>query len=49
MYKDGDKVKLKSGSIVTISGSLNSLDMTEAYETYENIVVTPNMIQEKIN
>lgn len=49
MYKDGDKVKLKNGSTVTISETLNSLDMRKAYKTYENILVTPDMIQEKIN
>lgn len=49
MYKDGDKVKLKNGNIVTISGLANSLDMTEAYKTYENVIITLEMIQEKVN
>lgn len=49
MYRDGDKVRLKNGAILTIRRILKSVDMTEAYETYENILVTLDMIQEKIN
>lgn len=49
MYKDGDKVKLKNGNILTISEVIKSLDITEGYKTYENILVTPDMIEEKLN
>lgn len=49
MYKDGDKVRLKNGCIVTISGEVSSIDMAEGYTTYEKVVISPDMIQEKIN
>ena len=49
MYEAGDKVKLKNGCVVTIRGEVSSIDMTEGYTTYEMIVISPNMIQEKIN
>lgn len=48
MYEDGDKVKLKNGTIVTIRGIVNSLNFGEGYDTYENILVTPDMIQYQI-
>ena len=48
MYQNGDKVKLKNGTIVTISGIVYSLNFGEGYETYENILVTPDMKQYQI-
>jgi hypothetical protein len=49
MYEAGDKVKLKNGCVVTISGKVSSIDMTEGYTTYEMAIISPDMIQEKIN
>ena len=47
--KPGDKVKLKNGNIVIISGNVSSIDDTEGYFTEDKTVVTPDMIDKKIN
>ncbi len=49
IFEKGDKVKLKNGSIVTINEQIKSLGTVEGYSTYENILVTTSMIQEKVN
>ena len=47
-YETGDKVELTNGSIVEITGYVNTLVKEEGYIAKGNILITPDKIVRKI-